>query len=131
MELMNKELIFKIFILCCALLVDAEACPCVTREFPFSCKAFLPTYRGELEIIMCGKLSCTFVLCNIQTEIRVKLFDKVWEVMYVTHVSLISFEYSNHIFWKWPLVSTVRWRRCEVPTMGPLGRAAAITRWSK
>lgn len=75
MELMNKELIFKIFVLCCALLVDTEACPCVTREFWFSCNAFLPTYGGELEI-MCRTCSCTVVLCNIQTEISLKLFDR-------------------------------------------------------
>ena len=54
---------------------------------------------------MCGACSCAVVLCHIQTEISVKLFDRgtVWEVMFVGLVSLTSFEYRNRIFCKWPL----------------------------
>jgi hypothetical protein len=105
MELMHRELKFKIFVLCHAVLVDAEECPCVRRKFSFSCNAFLPTYSGELEVSMCAAHSCAVMLCLVQTEISVKLFDKgtVWEVMYVGLVSLISSEYRNRIFWKWSL----------------------------
>jgi len=103
MKLMHRESIFKIFALCLALLVDAEAC--VTRKFSFSCNAFLSAYSFELEVSVCGARSCTVALCHIQTEISVRLFDKgtVWEVMHVGLVNLISFDYRNHIFWKWPL----------------------------
>jgi hypothetical protein len=54
---------------------------------------------------MCGARSCTVVLCHIRTEISVKLFDRgtVWEVMYVGLGNLASFDYRNHMFWKWPL----------------------------
>ena len=34
-------------------IVGAEACPCVTRKFSFSCNAFLSTYSGELEVSVC------------------------------------------------------------------------------
>jgi len=70
---MHRELIFQVFVLCHALLVDAESCPSVTRKFSFSCNAFLPTYGGESEVSMCGAHSCTVVLCHVQTEIMCKV----------------------------------------------------------
>jgi len=68
-------------------------------NFHFPVMHFFPLNGGELEVSMCGAHSCTVVLCHVQTEISVKLFDRetVWEVMYVGLVSLISSEYRNQI----------------------------------